>query len=252
MTQSTQSELLAERRQLVERGNLPRHIAIIMDGNGRWATKRGLPRIAGHQAGRRSVREVVEGCGELGIECLTLYTFSSENWSRPSAEVGALMDFLREVLVEERKTLHENKVRLDAIGRIADLPSTVRDELQTTIDALAGNDGLRLILALSYGGRTELVDCFRNLATRVQQGEVDPASIDEATIESYLYTARWPNPDFLIRTSGEMRLSNFMLWQLAYAEIFVTQTLWPDFRKRDLFHAISEYQKRDRRFGRVE
>jgi undecaprenyl diphosphate synthase len=223
-----------------------------MDGNGRWATRRGLPRIAGHQAGRRSVREVVEGCGELGIECLTLFTFSSENWSRPDAEVSALMRFLRQVLVEETQSLADNHVRLETIGRTADLPRQVRRELEKTIERLRGNSGLRLILALSYGGRSELVDCCREIAREVGSGAISPDQIDEALVERHLYTSGIPNPDLLIRTSGEMRLSNFLLWQLAYAEIYVTDTLWPDFRKGDLFRAISEYQNRERRFGRIE
>lgn len=248
----SQSELLADREHLVARGNLPRHVAIIMDGNGRWATRRGLPRIAGHQAGRRSVREVVEGCGELGIECLTLFTFSSENWSRPNSEVSALMRFLRQVLVEESQSLADNNVRLEMIGRRADLPRQVRQELEKTMDRLQVNTGLRLILALSYGGRSELVDCCREIAREVRDGSLDPETIDEALVERHLYTSGIPNPDLLIRTSGEMRLSNFLLWQLAYAEIYVTDTLWPDFRKGDLFRAISEYQNRERRFGRIE
>ena len=247
----SQSESVLECQGLKAKGNLPRHVAIIMDGNGRWATRRGLPRIAGHQAGRRSVREVVEGCGELGIECLTLFTFSSENWSRPRAEVRALMRFLHQVLIEEVKALDENDVRLETIGRREDLPAEVNEELDRTIARLEHNRGLRLILALSYGGRRELVDCFQKLMAEVQAGELRPEDVDEAMVEKHLYTADWPNPDLLIRTSGEMRLSNFLLWQLAYAEIYVTSILWPDFRKPDLFQAISEYQKRDRRFGRV-
>ena len=216
------------------------------------ATRRGLPRIAGHQAGRRSVREVVEGCGELGIECLTLFTFSSENWSRPSAEVSALMRFLRQVLVEETQSLADNNVKLEMIGRTADLPRQVRQELEKTKERLQANTGLRLILALSYGGRSELVDCCRELAEEARRGAISPEQIDEAMVERHLYTSGIPNPDLLIRTSGEMRLSNFLLWQLAYAEIYVTDTLWPDFRKGDLFRAISEYQNRERRFGRIE
>ncbi|MEZ4648847.1 MAG: isoprenyl transferase [Candidatus Eisenbacteria bacterium] len=247
----SQSESVLECQDLKAKGNLPRHVAIIMDGNGRWATRRGLPRIAGHQAGRRSVREVVEGCGELGVECLTLFTFSSENWSRPRAEVRALMRFLHQVLIEEVKALDENDVRLETIGRREDLPPEVNEELDKTMDRLKDNTGLRLILALSYGGRRELVDCFQKLMAEVQAGRLRPEDVDEAMVERNLYTGDWPNPDLLIRTSGEMRLSNFLLWQLAYAEIYVTDILWPDFRKSDLFQAISEYQKRDRRFGRV-
>ena len=247
----SQSESVLECQDLKAKGNLPRHVAIIMDGNGRWATRRGLPRIAGHQAGRRSVREVVEGCGELGIECLTLFTFSSENWSRPRAEVRALMRFLHQVLIEEVKALDENDVCLETIGRREDLPPEVNEELDKTMERLKDNKGLRLILALSYGGRRELVDCFQKLMGEVQAGRLRPEDVDEAMAERNLYTGDWPNPDLLIRTSGEMRLSNFLLWQLAYAEIYVTDILWPDFRKADLFQAISEYQKRDRRFGRV-
>jgi len=223
-----------------------------MDGNGRWATRRGLPRIAGHHAARRSVREVVEGSSELGIEFLTLYTFSVENWNRPILEVNGLMDFLRQVLTEEREALRENNVRLNVIGRVQDLPGQVRAVLEETIEALSGNSGLQLLLALSYGGRTELVDCFRRLLEQARAGDLSPEEVDEALIDRHLYTAGYPHPDLLIRTSGEMRISNFMLWQLAYAEIYVTDTLWPDFRKRDLFRALLEYQKRERRFGRVE
>lgn len=248
----TQAELAAEREQIRAAGKLPRHVAIIMDGNGRWATRRGLPRIAGHQAGRRSVREAVEGCGELGVEVLTLYTFSIENWQRPLPEVTGLMSFLRQVLVEERQSLRENNVELRVIGRVGDLPPEVREELDRTVEALRGNTGLRLVLALSYGGRAELVDCLRRVLDDVRAGRLREDELDEAAIEERLYTAGLPNPDLLIRTSGEMRLSNFLLWQMAYAEIYVTEVLWPDFRRRDLYRAISAYQKRDRRFGRVE
>jgi len=252
MRRSTQSEVLPQLEALVAGGKLPRHVAIIMDGNGRWATRRGLPRIAGHHAGRRGVREAVEGCKDLGIEVLSLYTFSTENWSRPLAEVTGLMSFLRQVLHEELESLRRNNVRVEAIGRLDDLPSEVRDELKRTSDELSGNTGLRLLLAISYSGRAEMVDCFRRILRESREGGLRPEEVDEELIESHLYTAGYPNPDLLIRTSGEMRLSNFLLWQMAYAEIYVTDTLWPDFRKRDLFLAVSEYQKRDRRFGRVE
>jgi undecaprenyl diphosphate synthase len=252
MRRSREEELASEREQIRAAGNLPRHVAVIMDGNGRWATRRGLPRIAGHQAGRRSVREVVEGCSELGLEVLTLYTFSIENWQRPAAEVSALMTILRQVLVEEREALRENRVQLRVIGRVADLPAEVRDELQRATEALAGGTGLKLVLALSYGGRAELVDCVRRVLQDLREGRLREEELTEAALEARLYTAGLPNPDLLIRTSGEMRLSNFLLWQMAYAEIYVTETLWPDFRKHELFRAISAYQKRDRRFGRVE
>ncbi len=240
-----------DKEAILAQGNLPRHVAVIMDGNGRWATRRGLPRIAGHHAGRRPVREVVEGASELGIEVLTLYTFSVENWHRPAGEVAGLMSFLRQVLKEERDALHRNQVHLQVIGRIEDLPHEVREEVDRTVRHLSGNTGLRLVLALSYGGRTELVDCVRRLLADVSTGRLRADEIDEAAVEARLYTAGLPQPDLLIRTSGEMRLSNFLLWQSAYAEIVVTDTLWPDFRKRDLFAAVAEYQKRDRRFGRV-
>ncbi len=252
MRRTSQSDLLPEREALRAAGNLPRHIAVIMDGNGRWATRRGLPRIAGHHAGRRAVREAVEGASELGIEVLSLYTFSVENWNRPLPEVTGLMAFLRQVLSEERAALRDNNVRLEAIGRLGDLPPEVRAELERTEEELRGNTGLRLLLALSYGGRTELIDCFRRIAAQVADGSLRPEDVDESTIDSNLYTAGYPHPDLLIRTSGEMRLSNFLLWQLAYAELYVIDTLWPDFRKQDLYRAVSEYQKRERRFGRLE
>lgn len=252
MRRTTESEPLPQKEALLAGGKLPRHVAVIMDGNGRWATRRGLPRIAGHHAGRRAVREVVEGCTQLGIEYLTLYTFSTENWSRPREEVIGLMSFLRRVLREETDSLHENNVRMEAIGRIDDLPPEVRAQLDRSCELMRNNTGLRLLLALSYSSRAELVDCFRRILSQVRAGTLNAEEVDESTIDQNLYTSGYPHPDLLIRTSGEMRLSNFMLWQLAYAEIYVTDTLWPDFRKRDLFRAISEYQKRDRRFGRVE
>jgi undecaprenyl diphosphate synthase len=222
-----------------------------MDGNGRWATRKGLPRIAGHHAGRRAVHEVVEGCGELGIEYLTLYTFSIENWNRPSREVAALMTFLSKVLNEERDDLLRNNVRLAAWGHLDDLPRRVRQELDRTIEMLRGNTGLHLNLALSYGGRAEIVDAVRAIAEKVASGELSPEDIDEQTFADHLYTSGTPAPDLLIRTSGEMRLSNFLLWQLAYSEIYVTDVLWPDFRKKHLEEAIIAYQGRERRFGRL-
>jgi undecaprenyl diphosphate synthase len=240
-----------DKETILAQGNLPRHIAVIMDGNGRWATRRGLPRIAGHHAGRRGVREVVEGASELGIDVLTLYTFSVENWHRPLEEVAGLMSFFCQVLREERDLLNRHGVSLQVIGRIPDLPSEVREEIDRAIGVLSGNTGVKLVLALSYGGRTELVDCMRRVLADVREGRLREDEVDEAAVEARLYTGGLPQPDLLIRTSGEMRLSNFLLWQLAYAEIYVTETLWPDFRKKDLFAAVAEYQKRDRRFGRV-
>jgi undecaprenyl diphosphate synthase len=233
-------------------GNLPRHVAVIMDGNGRWAKRRGLPRIQGHRAGRKAVREAVEGCVELGIEVLTLYTFSVENWSRPPREVSALMLFLRQTLKQEREELRKNDVRLGVIGRVSDLPEGVRKALRETIDYLRKGKGLLLNLALSYGGRAEIVDAVRKIVVDAGLAKTKPEEIDEKLIESRLYTAGIPDPDLLIRTSGEMRLSNFLLWQLAYSEMWVTETLWPDFRKKHLFEAVRDYQKRQRRFGRID
>jgi undecaprenyl diphosphate synthase len=238
--------------QLRERGNVPRHIAIIMDGNGRWAKARGVPRLMGHRAGRESVREAVRGCVALGVEILTLYTFSIENWNRPRREVEALMRILRETLRAEREELRSNGVRLQVIGRREDLPAAVRDVLRETEDELAGSRALLLNLALSYSGRAEIVDAVRRILADHRRGGLDPARIDEAFIASYLYTAGLPDPDLLIRTSGEMRLSNFMLWQAAYTEMWITDTLWPDFRRRHLYEAVADFQKRERRFGRVD
>ncbi|MGH7731711.1 MAG: isoprenyl transferase [Candidatus Eiseniibacteriota bacterium] len=234
--------------QLRARGNVPRHVAIIMDGNGRWAKARGVPRLMGHRAGRESVREAVKGCVALGVEVLTLYTFSTENWNRPRSEIKALMAILRQTLRSERRELRENNVRLQIIGRTADLPADVVAAIEETQDYLAGCSGLLLNLALSYSGRAEVVDAVRRL---IAEGP-GPAPLEEASFERYLYTAGLPDPDLLIRTSGEMRLSNFMLWQLAYTELWITDTLWPDFRRRHLFQAVADFQGRERRFGRVD
>ncbi|WP_051670400.1 isoprenyl transferase [Bryobacter aggregatus] len=227
---------------------LPRHIAVIMDGNGRWAKERRLPRIAGHKSGVDSVRNIVESAARLGIEALTLYAFSTENWKRPSLEVEALFRLLRLYLHSELATLMKNNVRLGAIGRISGLPSGVQKELQHVIDLTASNTGLRLNLALNYSGRTELVDAVKSI---VASG-IPPAQINEDTIERALYTSALPEPDLLIRTSGEMRISNFLLWQIAYTELVVSPTLWPDFRCRHLLEALLEFQRRERRFGGVE
>jgi undecaprenyl diphosphate synthase len=240
------------RESILARGNLPRHVAIIMDGNGRWATRQGLPRIAGHYAGRKAVHDVVEACADLGIEYLTLYTFSIENWKRPRREVVGLMSFLRRVLNEERAELNRKNVRLGAWGRLDDLPEPVRKELDRSIAELSGNTGLQLFLCLSYGGRAEIVDAVRRIVREVQEGRLDPGAIEEDLFAGHLYTAGVPSPDLLIRTSGEMRLSNFLLWQLAYCEIYVTDVLWPDFGKQNLEEAIIAYQGRDRRFGRID
>jgi undecaprenyl diphosphate synthase len=244
-------ELEAIEKRIVAKGSLPRHVAIIMDGNGRWAKRRGLPRIAGHRAGITAVREAVKGCGALGVEYLTLYTFSVENWNRPAAEVRALMVFLRQTLRKEVEELDGNNVKLRAIGRITDLPKAVRDELDRAIGALDKNTGLNLVLALSYSGRAEILDAVRSLAGDLKRGALAPHEIDEDLLRSHFYAGDIPDPDLLVRTSGEMRISNFLLWQIAYSELWITDALWPDFRRRHLYQAITDYQQRERRFGRV-
>jgi undecaprenyl diphosphate synthase len=230
---------------------LPAHVAVIMDGNGRWAKQRGLPRVEGHRNGAESVRAVVRAAGEVGIKYLTLYAFSVENWSRPKDEVDALMNYLARFLKAEISELQKYNVRLQAIGQIYRLPEFVQEQLKKTTAALAKNNGLTLILALSYGGRTEIVEAVRRIATEAQQGKLDPAEINEQVIAQHLYTQHIPDPDLLIRTSGEMRVSNFLLWQISYTELVVTQTLWPDFRKAQFFEALEEYARRQRRFGAV-
>lgn len=240
------------KESILRSGELPRHIAIIMDGNGRWAKSRGLPRIAGHQAGVEPVRESVRACAEIGIEVLTLYAFSVENWQRPALEVQALMQVLKETLRREQDELNENGVRLQIVGREQDLPGDVRAQIDKTRNALSGNQRLLLNLALSYGGRAEIVDAARGLIDDARAGKIEAGELTEETFASRLYTAGLPDPDLLIRTSGEMRVSNFLLWQIAYAEIWVTPTHWPDFRRNHLYAAIREFQGRDRRFGRTE
>jgi undecaprenyl diphosphate synthase len=238
------------RRQLEEQGELPRHIAIIMDGDRRWAVERDLPKTEGHRYGRESVRDVVRACGQLGVDVLTLYTFSTENWSRSKEEVQTLMQWLRDSLRDEVPELHQNNVRLNAIGRTDQLPAAVRMALKGALTKTKNNTGLLLNLALNYGGRSELVDAFRRLAAQVQVGDLRPADIDEAHIDQALYTSGMPDPDLLIRTSGEMRLSNFLPWQMVYTEIcFVSEVHWPDFRRQHLYEAIAAYQRRQRRFG---
>jgi undecaprenyl diphosphate synthase len=231
-------------------GSVPRHVAVIMDGNGRWAKARGVPRLFGHRAARESVREVVRGCAQLGVEVLTLYTFSTENWGRPAGEVAALMRLLRQTLHGQCEELRENNVRLQVMGRLDDLPAAVREAIAETQARLADCTGMLLNLAISYSGRAELVDAVRRMLAG-EGGRLRPADVDEELLGSFLYTAGLPDPDLLIRTSGEQRISNFMLWQLAYTEIWVTDTLWPDFRRRHLFQALADYQRRDRRFGRL-
>jgi undecaprenyl diphosphate synthase len=233
------------------KASLPTHIAIIMDGNGRWAKERHLPRVEGHRNGVESVRMTVRACGEVGIKYLTLYAFSVENWNRPKDEVDTLMKYLARYLKNEIGELNRNNVRLEVIGQIYRLPEFVQDQLKKTQAALAKNNGLTLILALSYGGRTEIVEAVRAIAEEAKKGKLEPAEINEQVIAQHLYTRQTPDPDLLIRTSGEMRVSNFLLWQISYSELVVTQTLWPDFRKPQLFAALEEYARRHRRFGAV-
>ncbi len=231
---------------------VPFHIAIIMDGNGRWAQARGLMRALGHRAGAEAVRRTVEAGRELGVRVLTLYAFSWENWDRPAEEIRGLMDLLVEFLKAETPRLRANQIRLQAIGRLEELPHRARATLQQVIDDTASGDAMTLVLALSYGGRQELVDAARRIAALVREGRLLPEHITEAHIASHLYTADLPDPDLIIRTSGEMRVSNFLLWQSSYAELYVTPTLWPDFTKAELAEAIAAYQHRERRFGRSQ
>jgi undecaprenyl diphosphate synthase len=230
---------------------IPQHIAIIMDGNGRWARERGQPRREGHRAGAESVEIALETCGEIGVDYLTIYAFSSENWKRPEAEVKALMGLLAHFLKEKTSSLVKNNIRLQVIGQIDKLPKSNQKELEKSIEATAGNDGLTLVVALSYGSREEIVEATRALMRKAQDGELDPENLDQATFAAQLNTAAYPDPDLLIRTSGEYRISNFLLWQISYSEIFITKTLWPDFRRDNLLEAVGEYQKRQRRFGGV-
>ena len=230
---------------------LPQHIAVIMDGNGRWARERGLPRIEGHRRGSESVRACTTACMEAGVPYLTLYAFSKENWQRPADEVGALMTLLDRFLAERTAEIMERNIRLRAIGHLQDLPDKARKRLEDTIEKSANNTAMTLTLALSYGARTEIVDAARQIAREAKAGTLDPETVTEDTISSHLYTAGIPDPDLLVRTSGEMRISNFLLWQISYAEIVVTQKLWPDFDKEDLFAAMQEYARRNRRYGGI-
>ena len=248
MESKTETELKA---LILERGNLPRHIAIIMDGNGRWAKSRGLPRVAGHKEGVNSVREITRACGELGIETLTLYTFSSENWKRPRAEVDALLRLLVTTIRGEVQELMENNVRLTVIGRLDDLPAVAQREMQSAMDLTAPNTGLNLNLALSYGGRQEILEAVRRVSRMALDGNLEPENIDEAVFENNLFTHGIPDPELIIRTSGEARLSNFLLWQSAYSELIISDVMWPAFRRRELYETILEYQRRERRFGRL-
>jgi undecaprenyl diphosphate synthase len=233
------------------KATLPRHVAVIMDGNGRWARQRHLPRVEGHRAGAESARTIIRTAGELGIKYLTLYAFSVENWNRPKEEVDALMKYLVHYLKTETSELNKSNVRLEVIGQVYRLPENVQEQLKKTIATLSRNNGLTLVMALSYGGRTEIVEAARSLARKVKAGELDPAEITEPVFAQHLYTRNLPDPDLLVRTSGEMRVSNFLLWQISYTELVVTPTLWPDFRKPQFFEALEEYSRRHRRFGGI-
>jgi undecaprenyl diphosphate synthase len=233
----------------LEPTRFPKHLAIIMDGNGRWAQRRHLPRIAGHRAGVKAAREIIETSARLKLHMLTLYAFSLENWRRPQAEIDFLMRLLREYLKKELPTIHKNNIRLLVIGRSEQLPEAVRRDIEEAMRFTAQNTGMKLVVALNYGGRAELVDAFNAILDRVRRDGLSGFQADEQTISQHLYTAGLPDPDLLIRTSGEMRVSNFLLWQIAYAEIYVTETLWPDFSRARLFEALLDYQKRERRYG---
>jgi undecaprenyl diphosphate synthase len=235
----------------LSRQQLPRHIAIIMDGNGRWAKRQELPRIAGHEAGAKTVRTIVTHCARLGVEALTLYSFSTENWKRPRDEVDFLMELYVRYLIAERETIMGNNVRFLHVGRRAGLPESVLAEMDRTVAMSRANTGLKLCLALNYGSRDEIVDAVRGIAEEVRAGRIEPDDIDEAMISNSLYTAGLPDPDLLIRTANERRVSNFLLWQISYAEIYVCETLWPDFSTDDLNEAIKDFARRERRFGDV-
>lgn len=242
---------MASFKDQIDSSNLPDHIAIIMDGNGRWAKKKGATRIFGHRNAIKAVTDVTEACGELGIKHLTLYAFSTENWSRPKDEVDGLMELLVNTLKNEIGNLMENQVRLQTIGDLSLLPKACQRNLQESMDATRDNTGLRVMLALNYSGRWEIVKAARRLAEEVKQGKFQAENIDEQKFSEFLETSGIPDPELLIRTSGELRVSNFLLWQIAYTELYITKTLWPDFRKEDLYEAIFSYQHRERRFGKV-
>jgi undecaprenyl diphosphate synthase len=237
--------------KLFEAGEIPKHIAIIMDGNGRWAKKRSLPRAAGHHEGVNTVRDIVEACGQLGVKFLTLYAFSTENWRRPKEEISVLMRLLLKALRDERDRLHDNNVRLRCIGDISSLPQDVQDELLEAIELMKHNTGLHLILALSYSGRWDITNAMKNIAREVEAKKITPDQIDDRIVAHHLSTRDVPDPDLLIRTSGELRISNFLLWQLAYSEIYITDLFWPEFHRRALYDAITSFQQRERRFGMV-
>jgi len=232
-----------------EKGHIPSHIAIIMDGNGRWARRRGFARFRGHREGAESVREITRECAKKHLKQLTLYAFSQENWKRPQREINLLMKLLKDFLVKERKEIDDNNIRLTAIGRISELPEDVQRELATTMEGSKNNTGMILCLALNYGGRTEIVDAAREIAKNVKNGKLSLGEITEDTFKKYLYMSDMPDPDLLIRTGGDMRVSNYLLWEISYTELWVTPVCWPDFRKAHLEEALKDYARRERRFG---
>lgn len=246
-----QNTYLVLMKENIDLSNLPQHIAVIMDGNGRWAKKKGAARIFGHKNAIKAVRETTETCAELGIKYLTLYAFSTENWARPKAEVDALMQLLVSTIRSETQTLTKNNIRLATIGNIKTLPASCQQELKEAIEITSHNNGLTLILALSYSGRWEILEAVREISAEVQKGTLAPEKIDEIVFARHLNTRNIPDPELLIRTSGEMRVSNFLLWQIAYSELYIPEVLWPDFRKEHLYEAIAVYQKRERRFGKI-
>lgn len=236
---------------LIEQGQVPSHIAIIMDGNGRWAKSRGNIRTQGHKAGVDSVRDITEACAQIGVKYLTLYAFSTENWGRPKMEVNALMRLLARSLRQEAENLNENNIRLETIGQIDRFPKKCQRELKEAMELTKDNDRLQLCLALSYSGRWDITEAVKKLAHQVKDGDIEPEDINDEMISAHLSTADIPDPELIIRTSGEYRLSNFLLWQLAYSELYITETYWPDFRRKELYKAIQSFQKRERRFGKI-
>lgn len=239
------------KKDLIDIERLPKHVAVIMDGNGRWAKQRGKPRVFGHQSGVVSVRETAEAAAELGIEYLTLYAFSTENWKRPRLETEALMALLLQTINKETKTLNKNNIRLKTIGDLSSLPGKTRRQLEKAMENTAGNTRMTLVLALSYSSRWELLNAVQNIAAKVEQHELKSSEVNQEVLEENLATAGMPDPELLIRTSGEFRISNFLLWQIAYAELYFTDKRWPDFRKEDLYDALIDYQSRERRFGKI-
>jgi undecaprenyl diphosphate synthase len=253
LTNKKQTEADSQKQEEIARsGPIPRHIAIIMDGNGRWAKGKGNVRVYGHKAGVDSVKDITEACAQLGVRYLTLYAFSTENWGRPSTEINALFKLLVSTLRSEADKLHENNIKLSTIGQIERFPDICQEELLDAIQLTKDNDRMQLCLALSYSGRWDITEAVKKLGEKIKKGELDPEDIDDQLIDAHLSTASIPDPDLIIRTSGEFRLSNFLLWQLAYSELFITDTFWPDFRRDELYKAILSFQLRDRRYGKID